>query len=138
MWSGSNGWPSCSGRDEPPADLPITSRGLRCPNSGAPSAPPGAPYPFWSEAVRYMLQVAPDAVDAAEFPGPGGGSQSAAPEQAETQLTSALGMWRGPRTGRLRRRAFRVRRRRRFEASCAFSRERSGSKRSWRWGGTGG
>ncbi|HEX9094647.1 MAG TPA: BTAD domain-containing putative transcriptional regulator [Candidatus Dormibacteraeota bacterium] len=59
--------------------------------------PAGAPY---NVLVRkpsgYMLQVARDAVDAAEFQDLVEAAKSAAPEEADAQLTRALSMWRGP------------------------------------------
>ncbi len=59
--------------------------------------PGGAPYHVLvRKPSGYMLQVAPDAVDAAEFQRLVEAARSAAPEQAEAQLTKALSMWRGP------------------------------------------
>ena len=59
--------------------------------------PAGAPYHVLvRKPSGYMLQVAPDAVDAAEFQALVEAAKSAAPEQAEAQLTRALNMWRGP------------------------------------------
>jgi predicted ATPase/DNA-binding SARP family transcriptional activator len=59
--------------------------------------PTGAPYHVLvRKAAGYMLQVAPDAVDAAEFQALVEAAKQAAPEQAAAQLTRALSMWRGP------------------------------------------
>jgi predicted ATPase/DNA-binding SARP family transcriptional activator len=59
--------------------------------------PAGAPYHVLvRKPSGYMLQLAPGAVDAAEFQGLVEAAKSAAPEQAEVQLTRALSMWRGP------------------------------------------
>jgi len=59
--------------------------------------PAGAPYQVLvRKPSGYMLQVAPDAIDAAEFQDLVEAAKSAAPEHAEAQLTRALSMWRGP------------------------------------------
>ena len=59
--------------------------------------PAGAPYQVLvRKPSGYMLQVARDAVDAAEFQDLVEAAKSAAPEEAAAQLTRALSMWRGP------------------------------------------
>src|SRR5712692_5826429 len=59
--------------------------------------PDGAPYHvLMRKPSGYMLEVKPADLDAAEFRDLVEGAKSAAPEQAEAQLTRALGMWRGP------------------------------------------
>jgi predicted ATPase/DNA-binding SARP family transcriptional activator len=59
--------------------------------------PGGAPYhTLVRKPSGYVLQVAPDAVDSAEFQDLVEAAKSATPEQAEAQLTRALSMWRGP------------------------------------------
>jgi predicted ATPase/DNA-binding SARP family transcriptional activator len=59
--------------------------------------PAGAPYHVLvRKPSGYMLQVAPEAVDAAEFQDLVQAAKAASPEQAEAQLTRALSMWRGP------------------------------------------
>jgi predicted ATPase/DNA-binding SARP family transcriptional activator len=59
--------------------------------------PDGAPYQVLvRKPSGYMLQVTRDAVDAAEFQDLVEAAKSAAPDQAEAQLTRALSMWRGP------------------------------------------
>jgi predicted ATPase/DNA-binding SARP family transcriptional activator len=58
--------------------------------------PAGAPYHVLvRKPAGYMLQVAPGEFDAAEFQELVEAARSAAPEQAEARLTSALGIWRG-------------------------------------------
>jgi predicted ATPase/DNA-binding SARP family transcriptional activator len=59
--------------------------------------PAAAPYQVLvRKPSGYMLQVAPDAIDAGEFQDLVEAAKSSAPEQAEAQLTRALSLWRGP------------------------------------------
>jgi predicted ATPase/DNA-binding SARP family transcriptional activator len=83
-------------RDEPPATadhiIEVYVSQLR-----RALEPAGAPYRILvRKPSGYMLQVPPDAVDAAEFHALVEAARSAAPEQAAAQLTRALSMWRGP------------------------------------------
>jgi predicted ATPase/DNA-binding SARP family transcriptional activator len=83
-------------RDEPPATsdhiIEVYVSQLR-----RALEPAGAPYQVLvRKPSGYMLQVARDAVDAAEFQDLVEAARSAAPDQAEAQLTRALSMWRGP------------------------------------------
>jgi len=83
-------------RDEPPATsdhiIEVYVSQLR-----RALEPAGAPYRVLvRKPSGYMLQIAPDAVDAVEFHDLVEAARSAPPEEAATELARALSMWRGP------------------------------------------